>query len=95
MRNYENVVHVLKIIFSKSHCECLDITFDWVFKAFLVVTKVNNHESKSKTNDHQEHGNEISGQFLDDIVEHDAEVSTSEWVSANYKDQFEPSCTDT
>ena len=42
------------------------------------MTKNNNHESKSKSFDYQKHGNEISGQFLDGIVEHDAKVTKSE-----------------
>ena len=44
---------------------------------------VHYHLCKSKAHDHQEHCNCVSENFLDDIVEHDAEVTASEGITAN------------
>ena len=55
-----------------------------MLKTFPIIPIVNNHESKSESEDHTEHGHQVFEELLDDVIEHDTEDSKG--ISANHED---------
>ena len=79
----KRVVKVPEVELAQRHGQGHHKALPRTLEAILDVAVVDDHEGEGVASNHEAHGHHVAGELLDDVVEHDAEVSALEGAQYN------------